>query len=432
MNPIKVLLIGGGGREHALAWKLSQSPLCESLVAAPGNPGIADFARCVPLNVIDHTGVIHFVETEGIGLTVIGPEQPLVDGLADALRAKGHLVFGPSEAAARLEGSKSFSKDFMKRHGIPTAASEAFASHALDKAEAWISKQTQFPIVIKADGLAAGKGVFICPDAADATFRLHAMMEDPQFKKASQTIVIEEFMHGEEVSVFALCDGHNGVLIGNAQDHKRVGDEDTGLNTGGMGAYSPAPLFTADLEQQVVDHVLKPTLEGMRAEGNPYIGVLYMGLMITDEGPKVVEYNCRFGDPECQVLMPMVDEDLLPLLCQCAEGELKQDQVSLKNGFCCTVVMASKGYPEAFEKGYAITGTHHVPDNVVVFHSGTRLQDGVLLSNGGRVLCVTAIASSLQACIASAYQGVSSIQFSNAYYRMDIGQKGLRRLEQKN
>ncbi len=429
MNPVKVLLIGGGGREHALAWKLSQSPLCETLIAAPGNPGIADFARCVPLNANDHTSVIHFVETEGIGLVVVGPEQPLVDGLADVLRAKGHLVFGPSEAAARLEGSKAFSKDFMNRHGIPTAGSKAFSSHDLDKAEAYISAQFHFPIVLKADGLAAGKGVFICNDAADATFRLRAMTEDPQFKKASQTIVIEEFMQGEEVSVFALCDGHKGLLIGNAQDHKRIGDGDAGLNTGGMGAYSPAPLFTAELEQLVVERVLEPTLEGMRAEGNPYIGVLYMGLMITDEGPKVVEYNCRFGDPECQVLMPMIEEDLLPLLHQAAEGHIEQDAVALKSGYACTVVMASKGYPEAFEKGFSISDIGKASDHAVVFHSGTRLSDGVLVTNGGRVLCVTASAASLQASIAAAYQGVSSIQFSNAYYRMDIGQKGLRRLE---
>jgi phosphoribosylamine---glycine ligase len=430
MKPLKVLLIGGGGREHALAWKLSQSPFCETLIAAPGNPGIAEYARCVPLNVRDHIGVIHFVETEGIGLVVVGPEQPLVDGLADALRDKGHLVFGPSEAAARLEGSKSFSKDFMKRHGIPTAASKAFSAHDLDRAEAWISAQFHFPIVLKADGLAAGKGVFICPDAEDAKFRLRAMTEDPQFKKASQTIVIEEFMQGEEVSVFALCDGQKGLLIGNAQDHKRVGDGDTGLNTGGMGAYSPAPLFTVELEQQVVDRVLIPTLEGMRAEGNPYIGVLYMGLMITEDGPKVVEYNCRFGDPECQVLMPMIDEDLLPILVQASEGHIVQESVKLKQGFACTVVMASKGYPEAFEKGFAINGIGDVSDNVVVFQSGTRLQDGELQSNGGRVLCVTATSLSLQASIASAYQGVSSIQFSNAYYRMDIGQKGLKRLSE--
>jgi phosphoribosylamine--glycine ligase len=319
----------------------------------------------------------------------------------------------------------------MKRHAIPTAGSRAFSSHDHDKAEAYIDGQFHFPVVLKADGLAAGKGVFICPDAEDAKFRLRAMTEDPQFKNASQTIVIEEFLLGEEVSVFALCDGHKGLLIGNAQDHKRIGDGDTGLNTGGMGAYSPAPLFTKELESLVVERILNPTLDGMRAEGNPYIGVLYMGLMITDEGPKVVEYNCRFGDPECQVLMPMIDEDLLPLLVQCAEGELRQDQVSLKPGYCCTVVMASKGYPEAFEKGLTITGIGDVSDNVVVFQSGTREHNGELLSNGGRVLCVTSSAPNLEACISSAYEGVSAIHFGNAYYRMDIGQKGLKRLAEK-
>jgi len=428
MKPLKVLLIGGGGREHALAWKIAQSPYCEKIFAAPGNPGISDYAECISLNSSVPSEVAQYVEEEGIGLVVIGPEQPLVDGLADVLRLKGHLVFGPSEAAARLEGSKAFSKAFMHRHKIPTASSVSFKAQQLDEAKAWMAGQKDFPIVIKADGLAAGKGVFICDNLEDAQYRLQMMISDPQFAKASETLVIEEFMQGEEVSVFAICDGNRGVLIGNAQDHKRIGDGDTGLNTGGMGAYSPAPLLTKDLEQLVVDRVLIPTLEGMRAEGNPYIGVLYMGLMITSEGPKVVEYNCRFGDPECQVLMPMIDEDLLFLMVEAAQGELKASSVKMQDGFACTVVMASKGYPEAFEKGYPIRGLEQAAKVSTVFHSGTRSADGEILSNGGRVLCVTATGQQLNEAIAKAYEGVSSIQFTNEYYRMDIGQKGLKRL----
>jgi len=430
MKPLSILLIGGGGREHALAWKIAQSGLCEKLYAAPGNPGVAEYAECVSLDVSNSLAVVQFVETKGIALVVVGPEQPLVDGLADVLRQKGHLVFGPSEAAARLEGSKAFSKAFMHRHKIPTAQSVQFGAHQLDEAKAWLARHAAFPIVLKADGLAAGKGVFICETLEDAQYRFEMMISDPQFAKASETVVIEEFMQGEEVSVFAICDGERGVLMGNAQDHKRIGDGDTGLNTGGMGAYSPAPILTKALEQEVVDRVLIPTIEGMRAEGNPYIGVLYMGMMITPHGPKVVEYNCRLGDPECQVLMPMIEEDIVPHLVDAAKGSLKASDLKIRKGYACTVVMASKGYPEAFEKGFPITGLDQANRLSTVFHSGTRLSEGQILSNGGRVLCVTATGASLNEAIAQAYEGVSSIQFANAYYRMDIGQKGLDRIHQ--
>jgi len=432
MNDMTVLIIGGGGREHALAWKLSQSPACKRLIATPGNPGIATFAECKPLNFADRVSVLHFVESEKVDLVVVGPEQPLVDGLADFLRAKGHPVFGPSKAAAQLEGSKAFSKAFMNRHSIPTAESVAFTAAQVDEALSWFDNRQVYPIVLKADGLAAGKGVFICNDADDARFRFQAMISDPQFKEASQTIVIEEFMTGEEVSVFALCDGEKGLLLGNAQDHKRIGDGDTGLNTGGMGAYSPAPLLDKSLESVIVERVLKPTLDGMKQEGNPYIGVLYMGLMITPDGPKVVEYNCRFGDPECQVLMPLIDEDLLPLLYQASMGELRSEPVRLKNGYACTVVMASKGYPESFEKGLPITGLDDIDDSVVVFHSGTRVDHDEILTNGGRVLCVTSSDNHLESAIANAYRGVATIHFANAYFRKDIGKKGLDRLKSKD
>jgi phosphoribosylamine--glycine ligase len=429
MKPLNIFLIGGGGREHALAWKIAQSTYCNALYAAPGNPGIAAHAQCVSVDVSDAQAVVDFVEKKGIELVVIGPEQPLVDGLADVLRQKGHLVFGPSQAAARLEGSKAFSKAFMRRHSIPTAASVQFTAEQLDEAKTWLSQQKTFPVVLKADGLAAGKGVFICEDREDAQFRLEMMVSDPQFAKASETIVIEEFMRGEEVSVFALCDGERGVLMGNAQDHKRIGDGDTGLNTGGMGAYSPAPILTQELEQQVVDNVLLPTIRGMKAEGNPYIGVLYMGLMITTDGPKVVEYNCRLGDPECQVLMPLIEDDIVPVVVDAAKGDLKVSTLKLREGYACTVAMASKGYPESFQKGFPITGLDQANQLSTVFHSGTRASDGQILTNGGRVLCVTATGSSLNEAIAQAYQGVSSIHFDNAYYRRDIGQKGLDRIQ---
>lgn len=430
MKPLRVLLIGGGGREHALAWKIAQSDYCLKLFAAPGNPGIAEYAECVTLDINEALRVVEFVEKEDIGLVVVGPEQPLVDGLADVLREKGHIVFGPSEAAARLEGSKAFSKAFMHRHKIPTAQSVQFGAHQLEEAKSWLARDAAFPIVLKADGLAAGKGVFICETLEDAQYRFEMMISDPQFAKASETIVIEEFMQGEEVSVFAICDGNRGVLIGNAQDHKRIGDGDTGLNTGGMGAYTPAPILTKTLEQQVVEQVLIPTVEGMRAEGNPYIGVLYMGLMITSDGPKVVEYNCRLGDPECQVLMPMIDQDIVPLLFEAAQGSMKTSSVRLSEGFACTVVMASKGYPESFEKGFPIGGLEEAQKVSTVFHSGTRASGGEILTNGGRVLCVTSTGKTLNEAIAKAYEGVSSIHFANAYYRMDIGRKGLDRLNE--
>lgn len=431
MKPLSILLIGGGGREHALAWKIAQSAFCERLIAAPGNPGIAQVAECVSLDVSDHDAVAQFVKDQDIGLVVVGPEQPLVDGLADSLKTHGIEVFGPSKAAAQLEGSKAFSKAFMQRHGIPTADSVTFAASEKPAAEDWIRQNKDYPVVLKADGLAAGKGVFICGNEDEALTRLDQMLSDPQFRDASQTLVIEEFMEGEEVSVFALCDGQKGLLVGNAQDHKRIGDGDTGLNTGGMGAYSPAPLLTSDLEKTVVERVLKPTLQGMAQEGVPYVGVLYMGLMITAEGPKVVEYNCRFGDPECQVLMLLLAEDLVPLMTAAAAGLLPDRPLNLKPGYVACVVMASKGYPESHQKGFPITGIEHIPAASQAFHSGTALKNGELVSNGGRVLCVAAQGPALAEAIETAYEAVRSIYFENAYFRTDIGQKGLRRLGQK-
>jgi len=428
MNPISVLLIGGGGREHALAWKLSSSPICKTLFASPGNPGIAHHAICVPDLAKDLETTLTFIQENDISLVVIGPEQPLVEGWADAIRAQGTPVFGPSADAARLEGQKSFAKAFMLRHNIPTAAARTFRADETSQAKAWLQTQSSYPVVLKADGLAAGKGVFICPSPEEAIQRWDHLQEDPFFKEASSQVLIEAFLEGEEVSVFAVCDGKRGVLLGHAQDHKRIGEGDTGLNTGGMGAYAPAPVLTPELEQAVVEQILEPTLLGMASEGYPYVGILYMGLMITRDGAKVIEYNCRFGDPECQVLLPLLEEDLLPVLLEAAMGHLDRAGLRRKAAFCTTVVMASEGYPGEYKTGYPISGLEQTVHQGVVFHSGTQQQGDHVCTKGGRVLCVTAWDVSLKGSIDGVYALVDSIHFENAYFRRDIGHKGLARL----
>ncbi|MFM1982914.1 MAG: phosphoribosylamine--glycine ligase, partial [Pseudomonadota bacterium] len=398
---MNILLIGSGGREHALAWKLTQSPLCDTLYAVPGNPGIAACATCLALDVTDHEAVIACVREKGVGLVVIGPEAPLVDGLADSLRAFGTPVFGPSASAARLEGSKGFTKDLCMRAGIPTAA---YARHA-DKAAA-LADLGRFglPVVIKADGLAAGKGVIIAETAAEASAAIEDMF-DGSFGAAGAEVVLEEFMRGEEASFFALTDGRSVVPFGSAQDHKRVGDGDTGPNTGGMGAYSPAPVLTPALEAQVMREIIEPTVKTMAAEGNPYSGVLYAGLMLTAEGPKLIEYNCRFGDPECQVLMTRFDGDLVALLAAIADGALAEaDTPEFSSDAALTIVMAARGYPGTPEKG----GVIHLPDtpDAMIFHAGTALKDGQLIANGGRVLNVTARGKTVTEAQARAYAAV--------------------------
>lgn len=425
MNPYSVLLIGGGGREHALAWKLSSSPLCKTLYASPGNPGIALHAVCVPEIADNLEATLSFIQHHHIALVVIGPEQPLVEGWADAMRAQGTAVFGPSADAARLEGQKSFAKAFMQRHHIPTASAQTFTSEESAQAKTWLQSHSSYPIVLKADGLAAGKGVFICQTPEEALQRWDQLQEDPFFRQASARVLIESFLEGEEVSVFAICDGKRGILLGHAQDHKRVGDGDTGLNTGGMGAYAPAPVLTPALEQAVMTQILNPTLAGMSSEGHPYVGMLYMGLMITREGAKVIEYNCRFGDPECQVLMPLLDEDLLPVMMQAASGQLDQERLRRKPAFCTTVVMASGGYPGEYETGFPITGLEQKVEQGVIFQSGTQYLDAKMCTKGGRVLCVTAWDASLQGSIDRAYTLVETIHFDKAYYRRDIGHRGL-------
>jgi len=425
---MNILLLGSGGREHALAWKLAQSRLLDDggrLYAAPGNPGISRYAELVPPDVADHGAVIGFCESRNIDLVVIGPEAPLVDGLADSLRAAGLSVFGPSQAAAQLEGSKGFTKDLCERAGIPTAGyvrtvSLAEAVAALDGFNP--------PYVLKADGLAAGKGVVIAATRGEAVEAL-ADMFGGAFGDAGAEVVIEEFMTGEEVSFFALTDGAMIVPFGSAQDHKRVGEGDTGPNTGGMGAYSPARVLTPALRGEVMNRIIAPTVKAMAEAGTPYSGVLYAGLMLTSEGPKLVEYNCRFGDPECQVLMMRLESDLGEYLLACADcslGALPPPKFS--KDAALTVVMAAKGYPGTPEKGGAIGGLEAAEaGGARIFHAGTALEGGRLVANGGRVLNVTARGATVAESQARAYLAVDAVEFPGGFCRRDIGWREIER-----
>ena len=416
---MNILLLGSGGREHALAWKLRQSPQCDRLYAAPGNPGIAEEAELVALEVTDHAAVIAFCREQAIGLVVIGPEAPLVDGLSDSLRAAGVPVFGPSKAAAQLEGSKGFTKDLCARAGIPTAGYVRTAS--LEEARAALARFAA-PYVLKADGLAAGKGVVIAETLAEAEAAL-ADMFGGAFGAAGAEVVIEEFMQGEEASFFALTDGTHIIPFGSAQDHKRVGDGDTGPNTGGMGAYSPAPVLTEALQAEVMARIIAPTVAAMADAGTPYQGVLYAGLMLTPEGPKLIEYNARFGDPECQVLMMRFAGDLVALMCACATGTLAPGfAVGWSDEVALTVVMAARGYPGTPEKGGAIDLGNAQADGAKVFHAGTaRDSGGALVASGGRVLNVTAMGSNVAQAQARAYAAVDAIAFPSGFCRRDIG-----------
>lgn len=423
---INVLLIGSGGREHALAWGIAKSSLLEQLFIAPGNPGTEALGTNVTLDVSDHQAVLDFIESNEVKLTVVGPEQPLVDGIADYLEEKGHKVFGPKKVPAMLEGSKEFAKDFMARHEIPTAAYKVFDQSEFDKAATYIKNQNSYPVVLKADGLAGGKGVLIPESETEAMDALDEL-KSGSLSSAASRLVIEEFMVGEEASVFAICDGNSFKVIGNAQDHKRVGEGDTGLNTGGMGAYSPAPIVTDELLAQVEKTIIKPTIEGMKAEGNPYTGFLYVGLMFTAEGPKVVEYNCRFGDPECQVIIPRLESDLLEALFASGEGKLAETEINFDAKYRCTVVLASGGYPQSYEKGKVISGLDKA-ENALVFHAGTKLDGDQILTNGGRVLNVVGSGDTLQAAIEKSYASIKNISFDGSFYRSDIGAKGLKHL----
>jgi phosphoribosylamine--glycine ligase len=423
---VNVLLIGGGGREHALAWKLRQSPLIGRLYCAPGNAGIEAVAECVALDVADHAAIIRFCKDNTIGLVVIGPEAPLVAGLADDLDAAGIKVFGPSREAARLEGSKGFTKDLCAAHGIPTAAYRRFADAA--SAKAYVAKQT-LPIVVKADGLAAGKGVVIASvrreeaeSAIDACF-------SGAFGSAGSEVVIEEFLDGEEASFFALSDGKTALALATAQDHKRAFDGDLGPNTGGMGAYSPAPVMTEALSARVMEEIVLPTVRAMSARGTPFKGVLYAGLMIVDGAPKLIEYNVRFGDPEAQVLMLRLKSDLLPALLAVAEGRLAGVALDWHNDTALCVVMAARGYPGAYAKGSEIKGLDAAgrDPNVQIFHAGTRREGDRILADGGRVLGVTARGQTIAKAKARAYAAIEEIDWPGGFYRGDIGWRALPR-----
>ncbi len=416
---MNVLLLGSGGREHALAWKLAQSPKLARLFAAPGNPGIAAHATLVPLDPSDHRTVAAFCAQETIGLVVIGPEAPLVDGLSDALRAAGVAVFGPDQAAARLEGSKGFTKDLCARVGIPTAA---YSRHDDKEAALHALVAFQLPVVIKADGLAAGKGVTIAWTMAEAEDAIDHLFGDGYGELGSE-VVIEEFLHGEEVSLFALTDGETVVPFGSAQDHKRVGDGDTGPNTGGMGAYSPARVLTSALEAQALAEIVVPTVRAMAAAGTPYSGILYAGLMLTPEGPKLIEYNARFGDPECQVLMMRLEDDLLETLLAVAERRLAAlPPPRFADRPALTVVMAARGYPGTPERGGAIGGLDAAEAmGAKVFQAGTATGEHGLAAAGGRVLAVTATGDSVGAAQAAAYRAVDAILFPSGFCRRDIG-----------
>jgi phosphoribosylamine--glycine ligase len=412
---MNVLLLGSGGREHALAWKLAQSPRLGTLFAAPGNPGIAEHSTLVDVHPADHRAVLRCCRSRNIELVVIGPEAPLVDGLADALRAEGIAVFGPDKVPAQLEGSKGFTKDLCARHNIPTAR----YARASDR-EAALAALASFslPVVIKADGLAAGKGVVIAETAAEAEAAVAAM-----FEGHGGSVVIEEFLEGEEASFFALTDGTAILPFGSAQDHKRVGDGDTGPNTGGMGAYSPASILTPELEARAMEEIVRPTVDALAEQGTPYSGVLYAGLMLTAEGPKLIEYNARFGDPECQVLCMRLESDLLELLLATAQGRLAEaEPPRVREGAALTVVLAADGYPGTPDKGGEISGIEDAEANgAKVFHAGTALVDGRLVANGGRVLSVTALGATVSEARDRAYAAVDAIRFPSGFCRRDIG-----------
>ena len=420
---MKILVVGGGGREHALAWKIKQSPRVTELFCAPGNPGTAQVATNVDIPADDIDALLQFAVEQAIDLTVVGPEQALVLGIADRFKEKGLKVFGPSEKAAQLEGSKEFSKKLMRKYGIPTAEYAAFEN--ADEARAYLKGKG--PQVVKADGLAAGKGVFVCDNEAEAADAIGQIMNDKRFGASGDRIIIEERLEGQEVSLLAFTDGTTVLAMEAAQDHKAVWDGDAGPNTGGMGAYSPAPIFTDELKQQVMAQVMVPAVDGMRKDGIPYQGVLYAGLMITPEGPKTLEFNARFGDPETQPLMMRLESDIVPVMEACADGTLDQCSLAWKPGTAVCVVMASEGYPGSYDKGRPIRGVDRADSlpGVTVFHAGTQQTGDSLVTSGGRVLGVTALGGNVQMAMVKAYQAVGKIQWEGAHYRKDIGQKAL-------
>ena len=418
---MKVLIVGSGGREHAIAWKVAQSPRVEKIYCAPGNAGIEEYAQCVDIGAMEFEKLAAFAKEEQIDLTVIGMDDPLVGGVVDVFEREGLRVFGPRKNAAVLEGSKAFSKDLMKKYGIPTAAYENFT----DPKEALSYLETaRFPIVLKADGLALGKGVLICQDLSEAQAGVREIMEDKKFGDAGNTMVIEEFMTGREVSVLTFVDGKTIKTMTSAQDHKRAMDGDQGLNTGGMGTFSPSPFYTPEVDAFCRKYIYQPTVDAMAKEGRPFKGVIFFGLMLTEDGPKVLEYNARFGDPEAQVVLPRMENDMVEVVEACIDGRLDQIDLKFKEDAAVCVVLASDGYPVSYEKGFPIRGLENFKgrDGYYVFHAGSKFgENGEILTNGGRVLGVTALGKTLQEARKNAYEAVDWVEFDNKYYRHDIG-----------
>ena len=415
---MKVLVVGGGGREHAICWKLAQSPRVTELYCAPGNGGISQIATCVPISATDVEGMVKWAKENAVDFVMVAPDDPLALGMVDALEAAGVRAFGPRKNAAIIEASKAFSKELMKKYGIPTAKYETFTDEAA--ALAYIDEQGA-PIVVKADGLALGKGVTVAATVEEAKQAVRDMMEGGKFGASGSTVVIEECMVGPEVTVLAFADGETVVPMISSQDHKRAYDGNEGPNTGGMGAFCPSPNYTQEIAERCVKEIFNPTLEALKAEGRPFKGVIYFGLMLTADGPKVVEYNARFGDPETQPLLSMLDTDLLDIFEACVDGKLAELDIQWKPGAACCLVLASGGYPLDYKKGYEIEGLDEVPEWATVFHAGTKLSGSVYTTNGGRVLGVTAVGTDLKDAVAKAYEAAKPIHWTDMHYRTDIG-----------
>lgn len=425
---MKILVVGGGGREHAIVMKLAESPKVDALYCAPGNGGIAKYAQCFPVKAIDIDGMVKLAKELAVDLVFVAPDDPLVLGMADAMQAEGFMTFGPKKNAAILEGSKVFSKELMQKYHIPTAEYRVFDDPKA--AEAYLKDKNEYPTVIKADGLALGKGVVIAQNEKEAFDAIASIMEDKIFGESGSQIVIEEFLTGPEVSVLSFTDGKTVKPMVSSMDHKRALDGDQGLNTGGMGTVAPNPYYTADIAQQCMDTIFLPTIRAMQEEGRPFTGCLYFGLMLTPKGPKVIEYNCRFGDPETQVVLPLLDTDLVDIMLAIWNGTLDQLDIRWKNGCAACVVMASGGYPKKYVTGLPISGLDENGQtaNCFVYHAGTKLDDKTFLTAGGRVLGVTATAETLPEALETAYAGVKTISFQDAHYRKDIGQRALKAL----
>ena len=418
---MKILIVGSGGREHAIAWSVAKSPKADQIYCAPGNAGIAEYAECVPIGAMEFEKLADFAQEKEIDLTIIGMDDPLVGGIVDVFEARGLKVFGPRKNAAILEGSKAFSKDLMKKYHIPTAAYENFDD--AEKALAYLHTEAKFPIVLKADGLALGKGVLICNDLKEAEAGVREIMEDKKFGSAGNTMVIEEFMTGREVSVLSFVDGKTIRTMTSAQDHKRAMDGDKGLNTGGMGTFSPSPFYTKEVDDFCQKYIYQPTVDAMAAEGRPFVGIIFFGLMLTADGPKVLEYNARFGDPEAQVVLPRMKTDILEVMEACVNGTLDQVKLEFEDNAAVCVVLASEGYPVKYEKGIPMYGFDNFKDKdgYYCFHAGTKLVAGQIVTNGGRVVGITAKGKDLKEARKNAYAATEWIQFANKYMRHDIG-----------